>query len=105
MLRGLVLLTAIVVSFCAALHPCCEPTGTIVSPLITSTLGAGLRYGFGTSGGTYFWQRADAVGESWPSSSSSASRSLSRSLGTVCSPSSNGWTPGRAAVRRGSFGA
>jgi hypothetical protein len=38
--------TAIEVSFCALLQPVWVPALTIVSPLIWSTFGAGLRYGF-----------------------------------------------------------
>src|SRR5262249_48353428 len=71
-------LTAIVVSFCGALHPVWEPTGTTVSPTIWSTLGAGSGYGLGWPRKS--WQSADSAGESTSSSCSSPSTCLSSGL-------------------------
>src|SRR3954468_19308720 len=84
MLFGFRGLTAIVVSFCAALQPFCEPTGTTVSPTIWSTFGAGFPYGFGWP--RYDWQSADCVGSSGSGSSSSARTSFSNGLWTAAVP-------------------
>ncbi len=78
MFLGLYGLTAMLVSFWAVEQPVCEPTGTIVSPLIWSRFGAGLRYGFGLP--TKSWHRAESAGSSAPSSSLIDSSCLSSGL-------------------------
>jgi hypothetical protein len=78
MFCGLFGLTAIVVSFCAALQPVCEPTGTTVSPTIWSTLGAGSGYGLGWPRKS--WQSALRLGASCRFSFSSLSNCFSSRL-------------------------
>lgn len=84
MLRGLNGLTAMVVSFCAELQPAWLPTGTVVSPEMASTFGAGSRYGLGLPMNS--WHSADSAGSSVTRSSSPwLNCSFSSSLGTLWS--------------------